>query len=111
MGKMIPKFYDVIKNTLIKHEKAQDSDYHLYYHICIDYYGCNLDNITGSELFKRQMEGELPNFESIGRIRRLVFADHPDLRGDTYEGRKEKADEIKEEILHHNDLGQIGLNL
>jgi hypothetical protein len=41
---------------------------------------------------------EIPYLDSIGRASRKVQEEHPHLRGKLYKKRKEKEEEVKEEI-------------
>ena len=74
-----------VKELLQKYPRARDDDMLLYsYYMNIKGYSWN---ITVSELYYLQKEGNLPTFESVGRARRKVQELNPEL-GPTTQVRK-----------------------
>lgn len=77
-----------VKELLQKYPRARDDDMLLYsYYMNLKGYSWN---ITVSELYYLQKEGNLPTFESIGRARRKVQELNPDLAP------SKKAKELKD---------------
>ena len=58
----------------------------------------NLDNISAKGLLTKLSEGKLPSYESISRCRRKLQELYPDLRGDKWYKRQERAEKIRKEI-------------
>lgn len=81
-----------VKAILERDTAARDDDYLLYYLIVEDYdekMGLGLLNITlGQFLTTREYMG-LPAIDTIGRARRKVQEEFPELRGEKAEKRKE----------------------
>ena len=50
-------------------------------------------------LLKMYAKGDLPNEQSIRRVRRKIQEENPNLRGRVYEQRHQKADEFRDEIM------------
>jgi hypothetical protein len=85
-----------VKAKLIKHPELRDSNERLYYHYLIDIQ-FNV-NTPFKEALKAMEQREIPYLDSIGRASRKVQEEHPHLRGKLYKKRKEKEEEVKEEI-------------
>lgn len=93
---MIKERYDWVKQKLIKYPALRDSNERLYYHYLKD---IQFDvNMPFKEVLKAMERREIPYLDSIGRASRKVQEDHPHLRGKLYKKRKEKEEEVKEEI-------------
>ena len=58
----------------------------------------NLDNISAKGLLTKLSEGKLPSYESISRCRRKLQELYPNLRGDKWYKRQERAKNIRKEI-------------
>ena len=93
---MIKDKYEWVKSKLISHPALRDSNERLYYHYLKD---IQFDvNMPFKEVLKAMERREIPYLDSIGRASRKVQEDHPHLRGKLYKKRKEKEEEVKEEI-------------
>jgi hypothetical protein len=93
---MIKERYDWVKQKLIKYPALRDSNERLYYHYLKD---IQFDvNMPFKEVLKAMERREIPYLDSIGRASRKVQEEHPHLRGKLYKKRKEKEEEVKEEI-------------
>lgn len=70
----------VVRAALEKHEETRDDDMLLYLKVC-NAFKRNVDMATFSEVMTRYKFLGLPNFESVGRTRRKLQANNPDLMG------------------------------
>ncbi len=88
--------YQWVKDKLTKHPELRDSNERLYYHYLLDIQ-YNLNKPFKDAL--KDMESRIiPYIDSFGRASRKVQEEHPHLRGELYNKRKKKADEVKKEI-------------
>lgn len=87
----------VVKKVLQEHKETRDSDSKL---ICWVYAETNPEvmKLSFSKVMWNTKFFKLPSFETIGRIRRKLQHDHPELRGKLYEKRMEKQSEYIEKF-------------
>lgn len=83
--------YDKVKHIMTLYPRARDS-YPLLDHFFYP------KGITLVEAMEKIQNKELASLESVHRARRLVEADCPELRGDTYYDRHEKSDNTRMNI-------------
>lgn len=93
----ITKYEDTIKSILQSNEKSRNSDFRLYC-ILLMRLGFDPKNISAFDLLKGMQEKIYPNLESVGRTRRKLQELNVELRGNSYEGRKEQEKNVKEEL-------------
>jgi hypothetical protein len=82
---------DELKNTstlvmdlLINDKHSRNSDNYLFYLVAkkiLGSKGIDIDTIGFKDLFLQLKEYGLPQFETVGRIRRRLQHDHPELSG------------------------------
>jgi len=88
--------YQWVKNKLSKHPELRDSNERLFYHYLLD---IQYDvNKPFKDALKDMESRGIPYIDSFGRASRKVQEEHPHLRGELYNKRKKKADEVKKEI-------------
>lgn len=83
---------DMVKAILICNEKARDDDMTLYVCIC----NCcvrDAGSLSLSTVMLQYRELDIPNFESVGRIRRKVQAKYPELAASTEVKKRRAAQE------------------
>lgn len=96
------KLYDIVKQILQTYPTTRDSDKSLIWQVWVK--GGYVQNgvITKWDFF----DATTP--ESITRARRKVQEDHPELRGKTYEKRREIAEFYKGmDVYHRNEQGRL----
>lgn len=95
----IKNIQPLVKQLLEKYPDLRDSDDRLYVNLIVlaDPVLRN-PNTTANYFLSLMSKGEYPSFESISRARRKVQELHPELRGKSYKGRKEKEVEVRENI-------------
>ena len=69
-----------VKAVLQKNEDARNDDMVLYLALC-NLYLKNAGTMPLAEIMTRHKELGLPSFESVGRTRRKLQAEHPELLG------------------------------
>mgnify|MGYP007073332762 CR=1 FL=1 len=97
---MSGKVYDKVKELLEEHPKLRDDDMRLI----VNFWKTEFDSkqMTGEQVLRwlccsdRFSRPTSP--ESITRAGRKVKEEHPDLRGSSYQRRKEKAERAREDI-------------
>lgn len=84
----LKKVKEIVRRELIKSEKARDSDDYLY--ACV-VFACKpwALNISVEQFLTRRAEFGIPGFETVRRTRQKVQAEHPELKGERVEERKE----------------------
>jgi len=93
---MIKDKYLWVKDKLTKYPELRDSNERLFYHYLID---IQYDiNKPFKDVLKDMESRIIPYIDSFGRASRNVQEEHPHLRGELYNKRKKKADEVKKEI-------------
>lgn len=93
---MIKEKYEWTKDKLKNFPQLRDSNERLYYHYLLDI-GYDM-NKPFKEVLKDMEARVIPYLDSFGRASRKVQEEHPHLRGDLYNKRKKKSDQVKEEI-------------
>lgn len=83
--------YDKVKHIMTMYPGTRDS------YPLLDFYFYPT-GITLVEAMERIQNKELASLESVHRARRLIEADCPELRGNTYNDRHEKASEVRTNI-------------
>lgn len=73
------KIADIVKDILQENEQARNSDKVLYYEVCKRLNVWALEERLGDFLLTFS-DYNLPQFESVGRARRKIQAQHPELR-------------------------------
>lgn len=96
------KLYDRVKQILEIYPLTRDSDKHLIWEVW-----SRKGFIVNGAISKWDfLVATSP--ESITRARRKVQEDHPELRGKTYQKRKEIADKYKGmDVYHRNEQGTL----
>jgi len=89
-----------VEELLKEEPKYRDSDTLLWARIVQDYLGGfeMLKHISAYELLRKFTKGELPSYESISRVRRMIQQDNESLRGENYHERQKKVDEVAAEL-------------
>ena len=93
----ITKYEDTIKSILQSNEKSRNSDFRLYC-ILLMRLGFDPKNISAFDLLKGMQEKTYPNLESVGRARRKLQESNVELRGSSYESRKEHEKSVRTEL-------------
>ena len=93
----ITKYEDTIKSILQSNEKSRNSDFRLYC-ILLMRLGFDPKNISAFDLLKGMQEKTYPNLESVGRARRKLQESNVELRGSSYESKKEYEKIVKTEL-------------
>lgn len=88
----------VVETFLIQHERCRNSDARLVAAIWKHYLKKDLDKMQAIDLLQKLADNELPNFESIRRVRQRLQEKNPSLRGVNYKIRKSEDEKIKEQI-------------
>lgn len=82
--KELKTIHNLVKNILEEHPQARDSDNILYYYV-IKHIGAqkgiNIDSMSLPNFLLNMKSYHLPSFETVGRVRRKVVEQHPDLAG------------------------------
>ena len=75
----IYKIQEKVRELLTKYPETRNSDTDLYIHMCMDIneIACYLPFI---EVLKNRKNLGMPSIESVGRIRRKLQAEYPELR-------------------------------
>lgn len=74
----------LVMNFLINDKHSRNSDNYLFYLVAkkiLGSKGIDIDTIGFKYLFLQLKEYGLPQFETVGRIRRKLQHDHPELSG------------------------------
>lgn len=75
---------ELVQFFLINDKRSRNSDNYLFYLVAkkiLGSKGINVDNIGFKDLFLSIKEYGLPQFETVGRCRRKLQHDHPELSG------------------------------
>jgi hypothetical protein len=100
---------NLIQLMLEEKEHLRDSDEALasnilYMFLKIKNIDC--EKITAFELLKMYAKNELPTVDYITRVRRKLQEDNENLRGKTYKARKNKEEEVKQNI-NKNEIDEV----
>jgi hypothetical protein len=88
----------IVTSVLTQHEKPRDSDSRLVAVIWKHYLKADIEKMSALDLLQKLTDNELPNFESIRRVRQRLQEIYPHLRGANYGKRKEEETKVKKEI-------------
>jgi hypothetical protein len=75
---------ELVMNFLINDKRSRNSDNYLFYLVAkqiLESKGIDIDKMGFKDLFLQVKEYGLPQFETVGRIRRKLQHDHPELSG------------------------------
>ncbi|MDY2957095.1 MAG: hypothetical protein SOR59_05765 [Lachnospiraceae bacterium] len=91
----------LVKDILTENPAARDSDNLLFYLVCkkvLADHGKNIDTIGFGKLFLSLRQYGLPQFETVGRVRRKLQQTFPELQSssDVRNGRMNHCDNFKE---------------
>lgn len=81
----------IVENILTKHANARDDDW-LLYGFYMNAYGWSA-HTSFKKVHKLISNRELPSLETVGRIRRRLQEENPELRGSEYIARARKKEE------------------
>ena len=99
MIKQIKKLEPQIELMLRQHPSLRDDDNRLYVNLILQ-----LDEVLKNQetkvnyLLSNMAHGNYPAFESVTRARRKIQEKFEELRGDKYNKRKEKEQEVRQGI-------------
>lgn len=88
---------DLVEKCLRNIPQDRDSDELLMFHVSAAL-GVNCGEITAQEFLAKQKRGDLPQMETICRLRRKLQEAIPELRGALYAERQEHAKEVKQNL-------------
>ena len=88
---------DEVEKFLTRYPALRDNDEKLMANIWGTYIG-NLEHYNGKDILRMLSNRELPSYESISRCRRKLQELHPLLRGEKWEKRHSRAEEIRKLI-------------
>lgn len=94
---MIVEKYEWVKKQLTDFPALRDSNERLYYRYLLAM-GYDVDTKTAKEFLKDMETRAIPYLDSVSRASRKVQEEHPHLRGELYNKRKVKQEQVKEEI-------------
>lgn len=87
---------DKVFHILSIDAETRDDDFVLYYVVCRAYTDAPIWAMSFEEAMLNHKKHRLPSYESITRARRKVQEEHPELRGEKYNARKERQEEYRE---------------
>ena len=91
---------DNVKELLTNWTSIRDNDEKLMANIWGMYIGeKDLDDMSAKDLLSSLAKGLLPSYESISRCRRKLQEECPNLRGNQWDKRHKRADNIRKEIV------------
>lgn len=89
---------ELVKALLIKSETSRNSDSvivaNVWNHYITKVLKKNPNDVTGTDILSAIATDILPNYESIGRIRRKWQQTHPELRGTNWKDKQEHEDVV-----------------
>ena len=89
--------YDEVKKLLTKYPPLRDNDERLMTNIWWNHIP-NVENMNGRELLTMIAKRKLPSFLSVSRCRRKIQEKLPWLRGEKWDARHKRAENIRKEI-------------
>lgn len=95
---------DMVYTILTQKPETRDNDMYLasaYWYKQLNQRGIDAHKLTGLQMLtmlKHYKDNGLISFETISRQRRLIQETTPELRGEEWEKRHAKQEEVKEEI-------------
>ena len=91
---------DEVEIFLTKHPLLRDDDERLMANIWAKYIGKrDLNEMNAEDLLSSLAQGLLPSYESISRCRRKLQEECPNIRGEKWNERHKRADNIRREIV------------
>lgn len=98
---------ELVKALLIKSETSRNSDSVLVANVWAHHINkvlkIDMKLLDGTEMLTLVAEDKLPNFESIGRIRRKWQQTHPELRGTNWKDKQVEEENVAAQLNHfHN---------
>ena len=88
-----------VRHFLVKYPVLRDSDERLMANICDKYIGKrDLNEMNAEDLLSSLAQGLLPSYESISRCRRKLQEKCPNLRGEVWYKRHQRAEGIRKGI-------------
>lgn len=94
----------LVKKILEFIPHARDDDYVLYAAVIRKQYGLRLGQISVMDWFEKMRSGEFPSIESIGRARRKVQQENPELRGRMSAVQRREKAEIDYRAFYSHDF-------
>jgi len=96
MIQKLKKRWPLVLDILLSKPKTRDKDILLYKEVYK--YEIKALGLKNPDFFKLMEQGKVSNFETIGRIRRLLNQKCPDTRGASYKPRKKAEKKVRKEI-------------
>lgn len=98
MIKQIKKLEPQVELMLRQYPRLRDDDNALYINLVILTDETLKTDVSVNYFFANFVHGKYPSFESVSRARRKVQEKFEELRGDKYNKRKEKEQEVRQGI-------------
>lgn len=92
------KVKKIVIYCLEKFERCRESDTRLVATIWKHHIKPDLAKMTAEDLLQKLADNDLPSFESIGRMRRKLQEQRPELRGKNYVNRQQEEKKVIEEL-------------
>ena len=89
---------DEVEKFLTEYPVLRDDDEKLMANMWNKHLG-DITYVNGEDILKMLANHELPSYESISRCRRKLQEECPNLRGDKWYKRQERAKKIRKEIV------------
>lgn len=103
------KIKEVIQDLLTKQDSLKDNDERLaanVLHQALKLLGKDPATLSAYSLLQLYADNKLPTIDYITRVRRKLQESNPDLRGEAYAKRKQKAEEVKRNI-NKTDIDEV----
>jgi len=101
---------ELVKALLIKSETSRNSDSvlvaNVWNHYIKEIFKIDMETFSGTDLLKMMSRDDLPNFESIGRIRRKWQQTHPELRGTNWKDKQEHEDVVISQVRDFHNTNE-----
>ena len=92
----VTNFKQIVLDIMQEHEDSRDNDIIIQSYIVK---ALNYENLTYYEFMNLQQLNKIPTTDYIGRCRRLIEKEHPELRGISYEKRHKVIQrEVRQEL-------------
>lgn len=100
---MIKEHSGQVRKILEDYPKARDNDDKLFAlftraFFINKYSEAALQTVNAEQFLRLMYKSELPNYETIGRCRRMLQEKHAELRGKMYYQRRGLQEQVKEEL-------------
>lgn len=89
---------DKVRQLLILKPESKDNDIRLKYYFWQIELGVSLNKISASKLLELEFKGRLTDSSTILRARRQLNEKEPETRGKSYNNRKNKEIEVRNQI-------------